>query len=792
MTVLDKKLLRDLWRSKGMLAAIIAIVTVGMGCYVGFQATWRNMERARKSYYSACRMADFWIDLKKAPVTEIRRLADVPGVSQLRDRISFPVTVDLEDVDRPLGGQVLSLPPDPDPVLNGVVLRRGSYFTAERRNEVIVSEEFAAARGVSPGTFVDLVMKGQRKSLFVIGTATSSEYVYLAPPGSIVPEPANYGIFYVKREFAAETLGFEGAANSIVGLLTPEARRDPRPVLDRLEQMLARYGVFSTTARDQQSSNLALTSEMSGLRITATFMPAIFLSVAALVLNVLMTRMAENERTIVGTLKALGYGNWPIFRHFLMVGVFVGVAGALCGSGFGYWMSGALTEMYKEFFHFPDFHNDLYPGLVLVALVVSLGFALLGTARGVRSVLRLDPAESMRERPPAVVASIPLERWQWLWKRLDFRWQMVARSLYRQKARTLIAVFAAAMGSALLVATFGMIDSFNYMVSFQFEETLPADYSLSFREDEDSGSVLEARRMPGVTRVEPVFHVPCTFSSGLRRKRGVIQGLVAGSELTVPRDGYGRRVPVPPAGLLMTRRMADQLGVGPGDTLHFVPVRGERREHEARVVATIDTMFGLAVYADYRYLNSLVDQGSAVSAVQMKANQEPEFRREFLRNLKRYPSLEGFADVAQQKKMMQDDFVAMMNTMAVPLVMFAAVIFFGSILNGSLIAILERVRQISTFRVLGYRPLEVGNIFFRENLAQNMVGTVLGLPLGWLILKAMSVEFANDMYEMPCVVRPVSYVYSVALAVAFVAAAQVIVQKVLSGIDWSQALKMKE
>jgi len=792
VTVLDRKLRRELVLSRGMLAAILAIVAVGCGCFVGMLSTYQSLQLARIDYYSRCRMADFWIDLKKAPLTDVKRLTDVAGVSEIRHRISFPVVVDLPEAEAPIGGQVLSLPPDPEPVINGIVLERGGYFTRERRNEVIVSDKFAQARRISPGTYLHLVMNGQKKRLFVVGTAISSEYMYMTPPGSIAPAPAHYGVFYVKREYAEEVFDFHGACNSVVGLLQPTARRNPAPVLKEMDRRLDPYGVFATTPRRQQGSNLALSSELSGLKVMAAMLPVIFLGVAAMVLNVLMARLAEQQRTVVGTLKALGYGNGPILLHFLKFGLFVGVLGGVLGCALGYWISGQMVVMYRQFFEFPRLVNELCPTAMAASLVISVVFSVVGTLRGVGEVSRLNPAEAMRERPPKTGGKILLERWRGFWTRLDFRWQMVLRSLCRNKTRTLIGMLAAAMGAGLVVLAFGNTDSLNYMVVFQFEKVLLSDYDLTLRDDVDGGALDEARRLPGVTHAEPVLKVSCTFSRGNHRKKGAITGIVSGACLTVPRDGAGRPVRVPPVGLLMVRRMAEQLHVKEGDTVRFVPVKGLRRAHEVPVAKIIDSMFGLSVYADYTYLNRLVGEATAISKLQLKAQQTEEQRRAFFRRLKRYPKLQSVSVIAEQRESMMTDFIAKLKGVSVVMVLFAGVIFFGSILNGSLIAVAERRREIATFRVLGYRPMEVGAIFLRENLLINMIGTVLGLPLGYAMLYGMVTQYSNDMYSMPCVINPSSWVWTVVLAFLFVFGAHWVVQKSISRLKWGEALAMKE
>ena len=189
----------------------------------------------------------------------------------------------------------------------------------------------------------------------------------------------------MKRGFGEDTLGFHGACNSLVGLLTKEARQNTEPLFDELRRRLKPYGMFAITPLGLQASNLSLTGELTGLATISFFMPAIFLLVAVLVLNVLMSRLVQQQRTIVGTLKALGYRNLDIFFHFIQFGVFVGTGGALLGCLLGYWIADAMTIQYRSFFDFPRLDNQFYPGLNLVALVISLVFGIIGTLKGIRT-----------------------------------------------------------------------------------------------------------------------------------------------------------------------------------------------------------------------------------------------------------------------------------------------------------------------------------------------------------------------------------------------------------------------
>ncbi|MFC1765295.1 ABC transporter permease [Planctomycetota bacterium] len=794
MRMLNRKLRRDLRLTWKMLLAITSIIAVGIGCFIGMMSNYLNLRVAQTQYYSTCRFADFWIDLKKAPVAEVHRLTRIGGVSEIRDRLQFKVVVDLKGAEEPISAMVLSLPEEPEPVLNGIVMRQGSYFTHDRRNEVIVSEKFARARGLEPGDRLHVVMNERREELIMVGTAISAEFVYLTSPGSMVDDPKNYGLFYMKRGYAEDTFGFSGACNNITGTFTPDIRAQQREkeVLQALADRLDPYGVFVTIPRADQFSHMTLSAEMQQNRSMAFIFPSFFLVVAGLVLNVLMIRLAEQQRTIIGTLKALGYGNRELRQHFMRFGIVTGLMGGVMGCALGYWFGGAMAKMYLAFFSFPQLVNHFYPGLMLTGLLMATVACALGTLRGVGRVIQLEPAEAMRAARPAKGGRILLERWPGLWQKLDIQWQMVLRGLFRRKGRTAVAVFSAALGAAIVVLAFGFVDSMDVMIRLQFDKVLRSDYHLTFSSELDDRVLHEIRRLPGVTAAEPVLMLACTFRAEYRQKKGGVLGLPPLNQLTQPCDQEGHSIPIPATGLLMAQRLMDQLGLRPGDRIRLLPVRGRRDPIVTHVMQGFNSLLGLDVYADYQWLNRLMGESASVSEVRVLAQQNSEQRRTFMAALKQMPNLETVTDIRSQKQALTKQFDGAMRASATIMILFAAVIFFGSILNGTLIAIAERTREIATFSALGYFDRETGRLFFRENLLTNMLGALLGLPLGAAMLHGIMIGFQTDAYSIPAALRPISFLYTLILAFVFVFIAQLSVYRNMQQINRVEALSLKE
>ena len=429
---------------------------------------------------------------------------------------------------------------------------------------------------------------------------------------------------------------------------------------------------------------------------------------------------------------------------------------------------------------------------MLLALGIALLFSVAGTLRGVRQVTRLSPAEAMHPSPPATGGAILLERLPGLWRRFGFFWQMALRNIFRNRARSLVGVFAAALGTAILVSTFGMVDSLKYMVQFQFGKVMLADFTLNFRSEVDGGALYAAQRLPGVTLAEPSFYVAGTFEHANHRHKGSVIGLLSDATLTTPRNTDGSAVAVPEQGLLMAKRLAAQLHLNVGDLVRLTPTKGTQEPHDVPVSAFVDSLFGLGVYADYRWLNALLGEASAISSIQLRTAQTAAERQAFLAELKRLPTLLNVQDLARERTNLWQTFVVKLGTMSYVMILFGAVIFFGAILNSALISLIERRREMATYRVLGYRPAEVGAMYLRESLLLNLTGTLLGLPLGWWMLVGMNSQYSNDLYVLPPVVTVSGWVWSIMLAIGFVLLAQLVVQRRINRMNWNEALSMQE
>jgi putative ABC transport system permease protein len=547
---------------------------------------------------------------------------------------------------------------------------------------------------------------------------------------------------------------------------------------------------LATVPRERQASHRFLSDEMHGLRISALVMPTIFLIVAALVLNIVMSRLAERQRTIIGTLKATGYSNRQVIVHFLGFGVVVGLLGGLAGDAVGLLMASGLLHMYREFFQFPAFVFRVYPDLCLAGVGISVGFALAGAAKGVWAVLKLAPAEAMRPKPPERGGAIFLERFPALWQRLGFRTHMALRGLARNRTRTATGVVSSAIATSLILVTLVMTDSMFFLVDYEFAHVMHSDVDIGLRDERSVAALLEGRALPGVDEAEPVLALICDLRHGGRSRRLAITGLSADHRLTTPMQANLEPIAIPPEGLVCSRKLAEVLDARVGDRLVLTPVRGRRDPVTVHLASIVDSYLGLACYADLRYLGRIVGEATAVNAVQLAVN--PARQGALFRTIKELPNAQGISVRSQTRANIESTFVKSLSFSLSLMVLFAGVIAFGSVLNSSLIEIGERIRDVATFRVLGYRPGQVASIFFRQNLVVFFLGLALAMPLGYGMVLLLAQAYDTELFRMPIVWRARTVVLTALLSFVFVLIAQWFVYRQVRKLDWLEGVKVRE
>lgn len=783
MRAIDQKLMRDLWQMKSQALAIALVVMCGVGTYVMFITAQNALRSTQDIYYRDYRFAQVFASLKRAPESLRARIQSLPGVDQVQTRVVAQVRLDMPDFNEPVSALMVS--DSGRHGLNALHLREGRLPV--RADEVVVSTPFAKAHGLQTGGHFDAILNGRRQKLTLAGTALSPEFIQQMRPGSVFPDYKRYGVMWMERQALGNACDMQGAFNDLA--LSLRAGADVESVIDRIDELLDPYGGQGAYARRDQRSNRFLNQELTQLGTLASLFPALFMGIAAFLLNVVIGRMVAMQREQIATLKAFGYGNIEVLWHYLkMVSVITGL-GVASGIGLGVWLGRQLSGIYMEFYNFPYLQFTLQPGTVLEAAAISLTAAGAGTVLAVWRAAALRPAEAMRPEMPASYRETGLEKLgvkRWLSQPA----RMIARNIRRHALKSLLSMLGIAMACGIILTGLFQRDTVGYMVNVHFGMAQREDISVTFTEPTAARVRFDLQSMPGVRHVEVFRLVPVQLRHGHLSYRTGIRGVEPGGDIQRLLDVELRQVEMPDEGLLLTDFLAKMLDVKVGDKVRVEILEGSRPVREATVSGLVREYTGVSGYMELAALNRFMHEGPTLSGayLSVEVGQLPQIYA----RIKGMPRIAGVAERMQEIR----NFNRMMNeTMlffAYIATVFSIIIAFGVIYNSARIALTERGRELASLRVLGFTRAEIAYILLGELGVLTLLAIPFGLWLGEWMCYYIAHTMQNDLFRVPVVLTPGTYAFAATVVLVSAIISGLAVRRRIDQLDLIAVLKTAE
>ena len=528
MTALDKKLLRDLWQIRGQVLAIALVIGCGVATYIMFVATLDSLRLTRDGFYRDYRFAEVFASVKRAPVSLAERIAEIPGVEQVETRVAAWVKLDISDFAEPASGRLISIPEGRQPLMNQLYIKEGRLVEPGVAGEVVASMVFAQAHGFKPGDTLPAIIDGRRKVLTIVGLGLSPEHILQESPGALSPDPARFGVLWMGRDELATALDREGAFNDVVIKLSDSARQND--VITRLDALLRPYGGWGAYGREDQFSYRALDGEFATIETLARVFPLIFLGVATFMLNVVVNRLVNTQRELIAALKAFGYGNVAIGIHYLKLILLIVAIGAVGGLAGSFWLTDAYSAIYTDFYNFPIFIDASPLGAALLATLVAMAAAVLGTVLAIRKAALLPPAQAMRPEPPKRYRQAVIERLG-LKRLLSESTRMIIRHLERTPFKSLLTTLGMALACGSMMVTSFVGDSFYYAVEALYGVAQRQDVAVVFKEPTSRKALHELRSLPGVEYTEGFRMVAVRLRHEHRSYRTALRAVEPGAHL---------------------------------------------------------------------------------------------------------------------------------------------------------------------------------------------------------------------------------------------------------------------
>lgn len=787
MTMLDRKLLRDLMQLRAQAMTIALVVACGIAVFVAALGTYGSLREAQRRYYEASHFADIFARLKRAPAALAPRLAEISGVAQLTTRLVFDVTVDMPEIAVPVSGRIIALPEHGQESLDRLYLRGGRLPEADSATEVLASEGFADANHLRPGDTLAAILNGKRQTLRIAGIVLSPEYVYASPAGDPIPDNKRFGVLWMGHRALAGAFNMEGAFNDVALSLAPGA--EPAAVMAELDRLLAPYGGLIAHDRYHQPSHRFISDEIEQQRIMASTIPPVFLAVAAFLVNVVMGRLVQAQRGQIAVLKAVGYGNFAIAAHYLKFATIVVLAGAILGVVLGVVTGRAIMQSYTWFFRFPVLALEVSAWIPLSAVAVSLLAAMTGALASLRLVVRLAPAEAMRPPAPQTYRRRLADRLPGL-RRLSAQGLMTLRGLTGRPLRTISTTLGIALSVPMVILSLFWRDALDYMIDVQFAAAERADALVSFSEPVSSRAVREVGHLPAVFHAEGSRIVPVRLRAGHLSYRSSVTGLDEQASLRRLLAADLRPIPLPSEGLLLSRRLGERLRVAAGDSIELEALEGERPRRAIRVDALVNDQIGLAAYMDRHALNRLMREGDIVNAVAISMDRSEPNR--LYTALKQLPKVETVALKVLSLRAFRETTGMLVLAVAAIMSAFALTIAIGVVYNSARVALQERAWDLASLRVLGFTRAEVSRLLLGEIAAELLIALPIGLWLGYGAVLLLVGLYETEMFQIPAVIAPRSYALATLGVVAAAALSAFIVRGKIDRLDLVAVLKARE
>ncbi|WP_057491504.1 FtsX-like permease family protein [Streptococcus orisasini] len=537
-------------------------------------------------------------------------------------------------------------------------------------------------------------------------------------------------------------------------------------------------------------------SSSANVSAIGNLFPVVLYLVAVLVTFTTMTRFVDEERTNSGVLKALGYSDKDVIQKFVIYGAAASLIGTVLGILAGHYvLAPIVSNSTTSSLTFNQMHYYFYWDYSLLALVISFLSAVLPAFLVAKRELTENPAQLLLPKPPAKGAKILLERLPFIWNRLSFTYKVTVRNIFRYKQRMLMTVFGVAGSVALLFAGLGIQSSLNKIIDHQFHQITPYNLlaAVNDKADEaDKKALAKALQDQDIAKKLPVFYQQTnTEISGLADKQTV--SLLAGSHDHF--DGFinlkdiksGKKLRLTDKGVIITELLAKYYHVQAGDKFTFKDENGKKIRLRVAAVAEMNVGHYLLMTDSYyqkKFGKIAKNNAYLINLKDTSSNNISAKARELL-------AMDGVLAVSQSLSVVKTVELVVkslngaMTVLVVTSVLLAVVILY----NLTNINVAERIRELSTIKVLGFYDQEVTMYIYRETVSLSLIGILLGLLAGHYLHKIIMSMIGNDNIMFGNIIDGYIYAVPVFTVVFILLILGLLVNRRLKNLDMLEALK---
>ncbi|WP_347488870.1 FtsX-like permease family protein [Desulfoscipio sp. XC116] len=779
------KYFTNLWRNtmknRGSYLGAVLVIAMGLLVFVAMTDVLSNLRHALREYYDTCVFADVFAGVEGIPAEKLEELERIDGIDVAFGRLGKDVRAVIEGENKIITLHLMAY--EPNDRLNKFQVTDPQFSDSE----LLLGYKMFEAYGFTAGDEMRLIIGDGLETFALAGTVQGPEYIYAMPPGGAnSPDAEIYDIACINKARLEKLLGRTGVVTELGFTLKSGCQFSD--VRQELTDRLSPYGLSSLVERKDQISNYMMDNEFGELSGAGTVLPAIFLAVSVFMLYIVLRKMIDRDRTLIGTMKAFGFKDRELLGGYLVQGVVIGILGAVTGSVLSIPLAQHMHAMYVDYFNLPVRDLTYYWSTRILGAVIAVCVSMLAVYIGVRELLKIHPAEAMRPAAPAADPTVALPRsWE---RRLSASKKMSIRFMSRNKLRSMLLAFAIAFPFALTAVLLSYQAVAEQMFFDQFTKVETYDMKAALAGHADYHELISsARQIEDIYDVEAIADYAVTLRHENITLLTSLQALQTGSRNYNIVDIYDHRHAPRSDGLVMNSVTARKLGAQPGDAVEVCSAYLGSEPVEIPVVKVIEESFGSGCYINMEAVSRYFNVGDIADTLLFKvAGGRSEDVKKELTATRNIIALTESERVLKSYREMVKSMMSMMNMLALLSVCTGFILIY----NITGISLRERKNEFGTLMILGTRSRDILEIVSFEQTLNFALGILAGYPLS-LVLKAIMASIINsDVYRVNFTVPFSAYVYSFLICGAIAALSTRIIFKSIRNIEPAEVLKEKE
>ncbi|QSZ26564.1 ABC transporter permease [Aceticella autotrophica] len=773
MKYLLRKLLRDLWDMRIQFFSVFLMSFLGVLIYTGIEGVWLGMDKQLNAWIKTSNLADAWVSGNMVSDGDISKIKNLNGIKEVQPTIIINTKADISNNTRDL--QLMSINPNRNSISKPYIIAGDSF--SESQNAVWINEDFAKENHININDNIKVSVNKKQITLIVRGLILSPEYIsYTGSTTALQPDYKQYGYGYVSEQTMKQILKVSGY-NQLKLIYSSDTNFSD--LEQKIENILgAKYYNISDRTNFRGISNYI--DKIAQIRKLSILFSLVFFLLALLTMQTTMKRLIETERTQIGTLKALGYHNKQLLLHFGLYGFIISLLGVTVGLITApHTITPILLNLQKKFYSMPvwkgqnSFVAYVVSGLVILCCTIT---SILASKKGVIEM----PAEALRNEAPRGGKQILWEHFSGFWNTLSFEWKWSLRDMSRNKGRTFMGIISVTGSMMLLIASFGLWDSLVGTNQFLYGKQYDYYVKIILQPDATEDNCMS------------LFNLVNKNGQWLEEKNGEIRTAKNQKNIAVEilerglfihlKDESGAVIPLPTSGVLITHKLAEEMGIQKGSTIQFHIV-GNTDYITADVSDIITIPYPQGVYLSKdcweKYGNSFKPT-ALLSGTNMKID-----------DISNLPYVKETTTLQKQL----DDVNNVLNSvqMIVFLLLAAAVLLNVVVLYDlGVLNFTERKREYATMKVMGFHQKEIRTIIFRESIFNTVIGWLLGVPIGIQFLKIYVGSVTTDNFEYRPMITLLSFIIASCITIGTSMFVCMLISRKVKKLDMIESLKSVE